>query len=250
MTRSARIALVGLALSARIAVAEPTEAEKLYDQGQAAFDAKRFDDAITAWERSYELSDERGLLFNIGQAYRRRRGPGDCAKAAAAYKKFLELDATSDQRSLAQGFAAEMDKCVASERPAPPPIVTPPVAPAPVVVPSAEPAPHTSGTRIAGLAVAGGGVALLAVGIYYGHRASSLSDELTTTCASGCSWAEQSSKDADGRSAQTKQWLFDGLGAAAIVGGGVLFWLGSREESPIAITPRRDGAAITWSGSW
>ena len=135
MTRSIFAALVTLVLTAHIAVAdEPTEAERMYDQGQAAFDANRFDEAVSAWERSYELSKEPGLLFNLGQAYRQRRKPGDCAKADAAYKKFLELDATSDQRAVAQGFATEMEKCVADEKSVSAPTVSsPPVANPPQV---------------------------------------------------------------------------------------------------------------------
>src|SRR5213083_2422043 len=90
--------------SAHVVGAAPSEAEQAYEQGQAAFDAGRFGDAVVAWERSYELSKEPVLLFNLGQAYRQRHGPGDCAKALAAYKRFIELVPEAVQRPLAEGF--------------------------------------------------------------------------------------------------------------------------------------------------
>jgi hypothetical protein len=255
VTRLILIALVALAaVSTTAAADDPTEAEQRYDQGQAAFDANRFDDAVSAWERSYELSKQPALLFNLGQAYRQRRKPGDCARAREAYKKFRELDATSDKRTVAQGFATEMEKCAASET-----LVPPPTAAAPPMTNALEVEPRRDAptnpertTGIAGLAVAGGGAALLVTGIYFGHRASSLGDEVTKACATGCNWTDYAAKDADGRSDQNKQWIFAGIGAAAIVSGGVLYWLGSQEHTavPIAITSHRDGAVITWSGSW
>lgn len=249
--RSIVLACAALMVAAEVAGAdEPAEAEKLFVEGQAAFDANRFDEAVSAWERSYELSKEPGLLFNIGQAYRQRRKPGDCAKALEAYQEYMKLDRRADQRTLAEGFAAEMRSCAASE------------APTTTAEPRSEPpiAGSDEGTsggrtkRIAGLAIAGGGVALVVTSFYFGHRASSLGDEVTDACNedNGCDWAVFGPKDADGRSAQTKHYVFGGLGLAAIFGGALVYWLGSREAAPapIAITPRRDGAALTWSGSW
>jgi tetratricopeptide (TPR) repeat protein len=226
-----------------------------YVRGQAAFDAKRFDEAVSAWERSYELSQEPALLFNIGQAYRQRKKAGDCAKAFASYQKFIELDAMSDQRPVAEGFSIEMHTCARESTP--------------LIVTSVAPVQHASTTtvpqpvlpidtrsgrtkKLAGLAIMGSGAALAATGFYFGRRASSLGNEVTRACRDGCNWEFYGPKDANGRSAQTKQYVFAGLGVAAIVGGGVMYWLGlhAQRTSTFAIALHHDDTAITWSGSW
>jgi tetratricopeptide (TPR) repeat protein len=252
MTRSIVASLIALALTNRVAMPDAPDAEKLYAQGQAAFDADRFDEAVSAWRRSYELSKEPGLLFNVAQAYRHRGKPGDCAKALDAYKKFVELQPTSAQRSVAEGFMAEMQTCASAEAST----TRPPIGPPPVVVrPSTS---HDTATnpgrtkRIVGVAVAGGGVAIFATGLYFGIRASSLNDEVAKACSMRCDWGLYRAKDAEGKSAERNQYIFFGLGGAAIAAGGVLYWLGSRERSSsmVSAAPRTNGAEITWSGSW
>jgi tetratricopeptide (TPR) repeat protein len=250
MTRAIVIALVA-SMVPRLAVAdESSEAEQLYNQGQAAFDAKRYDDALAAWHRSFELSREPGLLFNLGQAYRLRAQTGDCARAATAYRKFIAQDPMSSQRQIAEGFASDSEKCAAAEQPVSTTTTTIVQAPIELGGPSRGKAGRTK--QIAGITIAGGGVLLVATGLYFGRKASSLGDEVTTACTGGCDWAVYGPKDADGRSAEGKQYIYGGLGVAAIIGGAVLVWLGSHERaaSPIAVVSRRDGAGIVWSGSW
>ena len=132
----ARIAIV-IALLASIAAAQTPE--QLYTQGQHAYDEKRYDEAVALWTRSYEASHLPALLFNIAQAYRLG---GDCTKAVASYKKFLELDPKSPQRSTAQSLLGELQPCPVAQpepvQPMPPP-VAPTVAPPPVAPPP-EPA--------------------------------------------------------------------------------------------------------------
>lgn len=257
MKRSIAIAVVSLALSAGEAAAdEPTEAEQAFNQGQAAFDAKQFDAAVTAWERSYALSKEPDLLFNLGQAYRARGLPGDCAKARDEYLAFLELEPHSELRDATTKFAAELESCAADDRnrtPTKPAVTVPPIEQPQVVEPTRAPSTNPgSGQRIAGIVVGAGGLALLATGLYFGDRARSLSDEVSDACATSCSWAVYASKDAAGIAAERNQWIFDGLGAAAIVAGGVLYVLGIQpsRSTQVAISPRVGGAALSWTGSW
>lgn len=249
-----RLALA-LVLWSGVAAADET-AEALYDKGQAAFDAKQFDAAIVAWEQSFELSKESVLLFNVAQAYRLRGAPGDCTKALTNYQKFIELNAESDQRPVAERFAAELKPCAARETTpiAEPIIMQPPPVATSVRTPTVEPRDEDRpgrGKKIAGLAVAGGGVGLIATGFYFGYKASALGDEVTRACYDGCDWATYSSKDDAGRRDQTLQFVFKGAGVAAVIGGGVLYWLGhSDATSNVAVAPRSDGAVLTWSGSW
>ncbi len=248
----ARIAVV-LALLASVAAAQTPE--QLYTQGQHAYDEKRYDDAVALWTRSYEASHLPALLFNIAQAYRLH---GDCSKAVEHYKKFLELDPKSPQRSTAQGFVAELTPCpVAQPEPAPPPAAAPPLTPVTVVVTPPPQQPQQpvvdrdegGGKRLAAVVVAGGSVLARAGGAYFGHKASQLGDEVTAACKTGCVWSTVASKDADGKSAETKQWIFLGVGTAGLVASGVLYYLGASERH-VVVVPRGDGAAVSWAGHW
>lgn len=228
MTRSI-LALVALA---SIAVADPSpEAVRLYQEGQAAFDAGRYGAAIAAWERSYATSRAPGLLFNLAQARRLRDAPSDCERAMTEYRQYAELAPPSPQTKLAAEYLG----------------VGCPRAPT-------APAPGDRGRslRVAGEITAGGGVALLAAGIYLGHRASSLGDEVTEACASGCSWADERSADSAGRRDATIGRALDAIGGAAIVAGAALYYLGAREEHVgVAVSDSSSRAiSVTWSGTW
>lgn len=232
--------VIVLGLLRSVVSAQPS-AEDLYNQGQAAFDRGDYATAVARWSSAYELSHLPLLVFNLGQAHRLS---GDCSKALAAYQQYIVLDARAEQRTLADGFIAELSAQCTTKR---------------VEEPRADPNPtkgndthRASRQKIAGLVIVGAGVVSLTTGIYFGHRASSLGDEVTDTCKSGCDWALYGGKDAEGRGAETKQYVFYGLGTAAIIGGGVMYLLTAREAAPtpIAITSGRKEASITWNGTW
>lgn len=259
------IATTVLAGGLRVAHAQPSEPERLYTSGQKAYDEKRYDDALAAWERSYSLSKLPALLFNIAQAYRLRAQTGDCTKATETYKKFIELDAKSQFRAQADGFIAELAPCYAAENPSKvvekkpveppkPPIVTGPGDKDKLPPPPPPPPGGGGGARRAiGFSVIGlGGVAVLG-GVLFGVKASSLGKEVTDACAAGCDWNTIKDKDADGRSAATTQWILYGVGAAAIgVGAAIAFLGGSKKERSrtVTVVPHGDGALVGWSGRW
>ena len=249
-----RIAIAVL-LASRVAAAAPSEAERLYKDGQTAYDDKRYDDAITAWSKSYELSHLPGLVFNLAQAYRLH---GDCDKAVETYQKFLDLDPKSKQRAAAEGFLHELQPCHVEPPPpelppTPPPTTTQPIPPQPPVKivkmqPSAD---HGHGKRLAGIVTATGGVVLVAAGAYFGSQASSLAADVNKACAAGCDFDSIKQKDADGRSDARTQYILYGVGGAAITTGVILYLMGSHaEHAPVAVTPVRGGAALSFSGRW
>jgi hypothetical protein len=236
--------VVGLVANAH---AQPSEPERLYHDGQRAYDQGRFEDAVAAWQRSYELSKLPALQFNLGQAYRKRAWAGDCTRASDAYTRFVALEPRSPKRAQAEGFVRELAACAARETATPAP-----AQPAPHVVP-AEPRRATPKARYAGYAGLATGGVLLAIGGYYGVRASSLADEVTKACARGCNFVDVAAKDAEGRSATRKQYVFYGLGAGAAIAGGVLYWMSTHERGPrgLAIAPIADGGAVAaWTRSW
>jgi hypothetical protein len=265
---------VGAGSASAQAPGSRAEAEELFVSGQAAYDRQHFAAALVAWQRSYELSREPGLLFNIAQAYRLRAQAGDCTRAIERYREFIQLAPTAPQRASAEGFIRSIERCAAAEAAAAP-AATAPVGPAaPVANPAGPvdagrvgatrgvaPAPRDASPgrtwRIAGIGTAGAGLVLIATGMYFGARASGHADDVAAACKAGCIWDDISDLDSRGRSAATLERVGYGVGAAAVVAGGVLYVLGWREASragearpPISVTAQRDGGAVTWSGSW
>jgi len=105
------------------------------------------------------------------------------------------------------------------------------------------------GLRIAGLATAGVGVALVGTGVVFGMKASSAQDEVQGEIDMGAAWTQElEDKDADGRSAARLSTITLGLGAAAVVSGGVLFYLGLRkgktESSDVSLVPGGRGLTV------
>lgn len=229
------VVLVALGASA---TAEPS-AEQLYNEGQQAFDLGDYTTAIARWQSSYEVSKLPLLVLNIAQAHRLA---GECAFALSAYRRYVTLDPTSDQRGLADGFVAELEpKC---GQPSPPPV---------------DHIPHQvedtgsgrNNLKLAGLMTGGAGVVLTATGLLFGRRASTLGDEVTRDCAVSCDWAGEKSKESDGKRYATIGKILDGVGLAAVAVGIVTYIYGaSQRQATIAIQPSTNGASLTWSGQW
>jgi tetratricopeptide (TPR) repeat protein len=237
-------------------------AEDLYAQGQAAYDRGEYLTAIEKWQESYRLSGEPGLLFNLAQA---RRLASDCPEALATYRRFLAADPTSDQHQIAVDLAKELEgQCPAPKpvRPAPRVPQVPKTEPELKTEPAPEikqptptpPAKRHSGhsLRVAGIAAGGTGIVALATGLYFGHHAQTIGDQVTSACRSGCDWTAWKAADAEGRRDATIGRVLDVAGTAGIVGGAILYYVGVREGVSITITPmtREGGTTVTWSGSW
>jgi hypothetical protein len=119
-------------------------------------------------------------------------------------------------------------------RPPVPPEVEAPEGSKPLVVTPTEPATNPGrGLRIAGLTCGVVGVASLATGIYFYTRARSYSDKVSDQDV------PNPSDDSAGKTAETMQWVFYGVGGAALATGAVLYTLGwqSGSGSTTAIAP-------------
>jgi hypothetical protein len=219
--------------------AEPS-AERLYDEGQQAFDRGDYTTAVARWQSSYELSGLPLLVLNIAQAYRLA---GDCLSALVAYRQYVALDPTSEQRGLAEGFVGELEpRCGQPVQHAEVPVAE--------VLP-VEGGHRGRGLKIVGLATGGAGAALFVTGLLFGRRASMLGDEVGQTCAQGCDWGVLKDKDARGRRYSTVGYVLDALGVATIVGGSIMYYLGDRQGViNVAPRPHEAGVVVTWSGSW
>lgn len=123
----------------------------------------------------------------------------------------------------------------------------------PVTIAVGPPTPLTEPTmrplRIAGLVCASAGLASIGAGIYYYTQARSFSDKIS----SETTW--NPSDNQAGKNAQTMQWVFYGIGAAATATGALLFILGSRDSATsttVALSPilAPNSAGLSAKGSF
>jgi tetratricopeptide (TPR) repeat protein len=147
--RIAALALVLVVATSPLALAEdvpppdPGQAElkarDLYAQGEAAFKAGRYDDALAEFEAGFAAVPRAGFVLNIGHVYRKI---GKLRNARSAYKKYLLMEPDSKFRDNVLAVIAEIDSALAEEdraespveSPAPIALAPPPTAPAPALL--------------------------------------------------------------------------------------------------------------------
>jgi hypothetical protein len=133
------------------------KARELFTQGNTFFDLGQFDKAIDAWQHGYQLKNDPGFLYNIGQAYRMT---GDAEKAIFFYKRYLinapkaknrpeveqKIDALQKQLEERQAPPGGLAQgATAPSAPEPTQAASPPAAPSTVPPPiSASPTPSVS----------------------------------------------------------------------------------------------------------
>lgn len=234
--------------------------ELLFTEAQAAYDQRDYATAIAKWQKSYRLSGATDLIFNIAQAMRLS---GDCRGAITSYRRFVEVARIdqADQVAMAKDFVRELESWCRD--PSPPPSVVnkvtiDPKAPESITAQIGQPLleqarreeeAHRRSRRlkIAGLGLGGVGLATIAAGVGLGHHGAVLGDEVTTACQISCNWAAEKSTDAAGRRDVAIGYAIDGLGAAAVVGGGIAYYLGIRGG---VVEPREGGVIVSWRGAW
>jgi tetratricopeptide (TPR) repeat protein len=245
------------------------EARQLYESGTRHYDLGRWDEAIAEYEKAYELRPDPSFLYNLAQTYRRK---GDAKRALDLYRNYLRRVPKSPQREEVEEKIAALQKQIdeaatrpsAPVEPAPPAVVppapapgepavqpptaAPPVAPSPAPVPNAvPPSPIVSAPaaadltrkpgrnlRIAGLVTGSVGAGAVIAGAIFGLRARSLSSHVAKADTFN------RSDDSAGQRAETLQWVFYGVGAGAVVTGGVLYFLGmssSSSASSVSLSP-------------
>lgn len=143
-------AVLFLVLGASPARADDADtARELFTQGNTFFDLGQFDKAIDAWQRGYQLKNDPGFLYNIGQAYRTM---GDPDKAIFFYKRYLiNAPKAKNRADVEQKIEALQKQIDEKQAPATPPPAAGPVEPPPATAPPpatppppAAPAPVTT----------------------------------------------------------------------------------------------------------
>ena len=241
------VALVAVTGSPEIAAAEDAstaarleepkaEAKAHFEKGAALYREQRYEEAVIAFLAADRLTPNPALSFNIARAYERlddtssalrwyrdylRRSP-DAGNASDVEAKVQALDAALVLRGLQQVTILSSPPGAS----APAPATAASTAPVAVPEPSAE-------TRfgVAPYIVAGSGGVLLAfaLGFELARRGEESKAEDATSQIEFAKHVE-SMEDM-----KTTSRIFLGLGSAALVTGGVLYFLNERRESPAPV---------------
>jgi tetratricopeptide (TPR) repeat protein len=252
---------LSLGLAALVTVVSVTSApalaapvDKREREARADFAAGRYQKAVDTFAQLFADTGDPLYLRNIGRCYQKMKRPQE---AIDSFQEYLlkGKNLSASERQEIEGFIKEMQALKASEAPPPPPVLTPPppVAPPPAAAampPPVEPLapmppsapPSTSdgrSWRIAGIATAAGGVALIAAGIGFGAAAQSAADDVGKKY--------NSSTDSAGKRDATLQWVGYGVGAAALAAGTLLYLHGRQPESEHAsATGARSLHGVAW----
>jgi tetratricopeptide (TPR) repeat protein len=256
-----RLALGGAVLGALLAVtsapALAAPVDKREREARADFAAGRYQKAVDTFAQLFADTGDPLYLRNIGRCYQKMKRAQEAIDSFQEYLLKGKNLSQSEQQEI-EGFIKEMQALKASEAPPPPPpavmppppigappgaAATPPAPPPEPLAPMPPSAPQSAssggrGWRIAGIATAAGGVALIAAGIGFGSAAQSAADSVAKKYSS--------STDSAGKRDATLQWVGYGVGAAALAAGTLLYLHGRQPEGEHAATGARSLHGVAW----
>lgn len=132
------LALPGRA-HAQLTPAQKQEVREHYDKAARAYDVQRFGEAVEEYQKTYEISGDPAMLFNVGQAFRLNGQPQE---AVFYYRRYLERSPLAPNRADVEQKIADLEKALETTRKtapgatattsSPPPTVPPPAAAPPV----------------------------------------------------------------------------------------------------------------------
>lgn len=208
-------------------------ARKHYERGRLHHERREYDLALREYQRAYDLEPTPALLFNIAQVYLLS---GDREKALEHYHEYVVLEPEGEVSDLARQRIAEIERELGQASPEEleaPETTDEPATDAGTAGGEVEPGTKADaapargspgrGLRIAGLATAGLGLVGVGLGVKFGLDASGIQDDIESQA--GTPWIYDDLY-AEGEAASRNMWISYGVGAAALVTGGVLFYLG------------------------
>ncbi len=240
----------------------------------------RYKVAAAGFLEAYRRSEEPGLLVLLANVYEAR---GENEWAQRLYERYVELSPsgakTTEALRRASALAerdtaedvegdAEIDpsEFFGEEEAAPEPeedveepvVEAEPVEPAPKppVVSAAKQSDPGATLRYSGMGAAAVGLIAVGLGVKFGLDSGTLSDELTAK--EGAWTLDDRQKISDGEQAETLAVVLTAVGAAGIVAGGVLYYMGSSKSSEsqrsakaqVVPSIREDGMTLSWVGSF
>lgn len=250
MRRAGAAALVAL-----MALAAPVAAQPQKDAARAHFDRarelhakKQYLEAAEAYLAAFAEVPMPAFLYNAGQVYRLA---GDHDRAVEHYRRYLELEPDGEGSADARAFLAEL------ERDEPSPSTSPSTSPSPSTTTSTLTATSEgdgggSSMRVTALVSLGVGVIALGAAAGFAYKASAAEGDLSEH------EGEWTPAEADlyqsGEDADRYAMISLGVGAVALVAGGVFYYLGRRADArampQAAIAPTASGAVLVWSAGF
>jgi hypothetical protein len=202
----------------------------------------------------YVETNDLNYVFNQGRCFEQNGRYQDAINRFREYARKLKAEGRPADSEV-ERHIADCQAMLAREA-TPSPAHPEPLPPVPVAMPASAPqvqvaqaAPKAgspgAGLRIGGLVAMGVGVAALATGVVLNVKANQLTDDLER---SDLSYSRD--KDATRSSYKTWGWVSYGVGAAGLVGGAVLYFVGrsqARSDQPALVPmagPDRVGAAL------
>lgn len=206
-----------------------SDARVYFDQGRAAYEAGKFDEAARAFRRAYVLSPRFALLYNIGQAELRAGRDQLAIEAFEAYLRHAPMDdprrGEVEERARVLHSMGVRGESTEAPTLAPPPSDQEPASPTPVIAPESAPATNadesTGSSKLAPwLVVGGGAVAMVGGAVLMAVGLSNASD--VTDAPDGTRWSDI---EGSASSANTLWGVGLGLvGIGAVATGLGLFW--------------------------
>jgi tetratricopeptide (TPR) repeat protein len=222
-----------------------SEARRLFKEGDKLYAEGDYEGAVRAFEKSYELSQQPALQYNLANAYERLGRYDDGVKALQLY----EPHAASDEREVVRRRIKKLQER-AEQQKKEAPAASPPSAPATAEAPaSAEPAPApaptpegeqttAAGPPVLSYVLLGVGAVGIGVGSYFGLQALSSKSDAEKLCPSAggkrtCPATADDALSSNTRNAVVADVGF-GVGIAALAVGGYLLFSGGKSKETTA----------------
>jgi tetratricopeptide (TPR) repeat protein len=239
-------------------------AKEHYNRGTSFYDLGKYNEAIKEFEAAYQPKNDPAFLYNLAQSYRQAGNHERAVHFYKTYLRYvpnaknradIEDKIKTEEQLIAKGGGTGGGTTPPPVTTTPPPVTTtppppvtttppppgdqpvvtvpPPTTPPPSLgapnpyAPATPPPPATDSGRkfrIAGIATAGGGALMMVLGIVQWRRAVSASDDIEA--AASANRAFDPAVEDRGKSAETLQWVFYGLGTLAVGAGAGLWFYG------------------------
>ena len=251
------------------------EAEKAKAEGDSNAAVRLFQESAEQYQAAYDLVPHPLMLYNLAQVYRLA---GEAERSLQLYEDFLKTNPTGEAADFARKYVKILESKVAKAN------ARKEVDDDQAWLPEEEEeegdvaddddfvddddgtsddgtsAGGSDSMRYGGLGLAAAGLASIAVGVKFGLDARDISNCLTNY-PSSCEqdyppgmWNDEALLlQEEGKTAEQTMFILTGVGAALIIGGGVLYYLGGAERAPnndisaLRLTPSIDAHSAGWS---
>jgi tetratricopeptide (TPR) repeat protein len=226
-------------------LARPSDAvaRRHLEVGEAFYNQEKWDAAIVEFEKGALLAPNLPVWFlALGQAHRQA---GRYDRARWYYERFLSSvegnEAANDAVAMVRKFIDDMNSAQNRE----PTEAAPTRVPAAAVPPVVERDSGLTTQRKWALGLAGSGALSLGIGLAFGIRANGLEEDAAEICPTeACPRAAEANNLVDrGKTSALIANIAYGVGAAAIVGAGIVWFTGGHPTSS-EVTARRDSPMI------